>query len=290
MQECIQTNAALSRELEEVKLLDVAEVVTLCKANWESISDSMLEMVEDDSLTICLSVYTGLSLLWGLLRLVHMRCTGPAGGRFPPDVAFLWLITVTSHYIWDKCTKRDISGEGEESVSSAQSDRHARMRACLERNINNIRVARAHVNILHTATSMPGPSFDLSTVNESGARIRPLSIHTMSSYLPVATIPLTDRVEAWVEESADSGRPSAPTSELQSDNGSTLIGDAPEEAASNISEESFASTVQEGGTSDREGPDSGTGTSTQVRFVKLLQSQFTGLIFIFILCNIFLPI
>jgi hypothetical protein len=269
LQECVQTNAALSRELEEVKTLDMAEVVVLCKENWESISDSMLEMVKDDSVTICLSVYTGLSLLWGLLRLVHMKCTGPAGGRFPPDVAFFWLITLTSHYIWNKCTKSDISGEGEESVSSAQSDRHAQLRACLERNINNIRLARAHVNILHTTTSMPGPSFDLSAVNETGARIRPLSIHTMSSYLPVATIPLTDRVEAWVEESADSGRPSAPTSELQSDSGTTLIGDAPEEGASNISEESFASTVQEGATSEQEGPDSGTGTSTQVRFVKL---------------------
>jgi hypothetical protein len=278
LQECIQTNVALSRELEEVKTLDVAEVVILCKENWESISDSMLELVRDDSATICLAVYTGLSLLWGILRLVHMKCTGPSGRRFPPDEAFLWLITVTFHYVWDRCTKNDISGEGEESVSSAHSDRQARLRAFLEHSRNNVRVAQARVNIMHAATSMPGPSFNLATINETGAQIRPLSIHTLSSYLPVATLPLNERVGTWVEDSADSGRPSAPTSELQSDGDTTLIGDAPE-GASNVSEASYGSTEQETGTNEPEGPDSGRGTSTQVRFVKRCLYNFEIILF-----------
>ena len=58
---------------------------------------------------------------------------------------------------------------------------------------------------------------------------------------------------------------------LQSEGDTTLIGDAPE-GASNVSEDSFGSTAPEGA-SEPEGPDSGRGTSSQVRFVKLLKLQ-----------------
>ena len=58
----------------------------------------------------------------------------------------------------------------------------------------------------------------------------------------------------------------------------TLIGDAPE-GASNVSEASYGSTEQETGTNEPEGPDSGRGTSTQVRFVKRCLYSFEIILF-----------
>ena len=51
-------------------------------------------------------------------------------------------------------------------------------------------------------------------MSETANRGRPLVDMSTRPYQPVPTTVLSNRVENWVEESADSGRVSAPTSEI----------------------------------------------------------------------------
>ena len=199
----------------EEKVMTAQDVVAFCKGTMGSLSEAALALVDGDSVVICLSIYTALSLLWTLARLTHIWWTGPNGGRFPPDVTAAWLFATVIQYLWTKCRDKLTSCFQEKHVSPDQSANVARLRAYLNRT-GNREADRLPEEAGPSTTGLQGPSFLLVNMSETADRRNPLVDMSTRPFLPVPTAVLSNRVVDWVNDSADSGRLSAPTSEIAS--------------------------------------------------------------------------
>ncbi len=167
-------------------------------------------MVDGDSVVICLAVYTALSLLWTVARLTHIWWTGPTGGRFHPDVIATWLFVTAIQYLWAQCKSRYVSCSTGESSSAAQSARVAKLRAYISRNLNREGNTDTQEEETPSRTGLQGPSFHLVDMSGAVDANRDQVAQPTGPFISVPTICLNARIEQWVEESADSGRNSAP--------------------------------------------------------------------------------
>jgi len=199
----------------EEKVMAAQDVVAFCKGTMGSLSEAALALVDGDGVVICLSIYTALSLLWTLARLTHIWWTGPNGGRFPPDVTAAWLFATVIQYLWTKCRDKLTSCFQEKHISPDQSANMDRIRAYLNRT-GTREAVRTVEEAGPSTTGLQGPSFMLVNMSETAGRRNPLVDMSTRPFLPVPTAVLSNRVEEWVEENADSGRLSAPTSEITS--------------------------------------------------------------------------
>jgi hypothetical protein len=61
----------------------------------ESLVEAAAVLCDGEGAVIGLSAYLAVSMLWGLARIIYYWWTGPAGGRFPPDVFLTeWVVTM----------------------------------------------------------------------------------------------------------------------------------------------------------------------------------------------------
>jgi len=236
-QECLQHGAELTRKLAEAeeKVVATQDVVAICTETMGSLSE-VVAMVDGDSVVICLAVYTALSLLWTVARLTHIWWTGPTGGRFHPDVIATWLFVTAIQYLWAQCKSRYVSCSTGETTSAAQSARVAKLRAYLSRNLTREGNTNTQEEETPSRTGLQGPSFHLVDMSGAVDANRDQVAQPTGPFVSVPTICLNARIEQWVEESADSGRNSAPTSALGSD---------PITASDSVSNENYYSAVNE---------------------------------------------
>ena len=219
----------LTRRLAEAeeKVMAAQDVVAFCRGTMGSLSEAAMAMVDGDSVVICLSVYTALSLIWTLARLTHIWWTGPNGGRFPPDVTAAWLFATAVHYLWTRCRDKLASCFQEKHIAPDQTANMDKIRAYLNRSATREAV-RTPEEAGPSSNCLQGPSFLLVNMSETANRGRPLVDMSTRPYLPVPTAVLANRVENWVDNSADSGRVSAPSSEITSHSAHGAMSDMPE--------------------------------------------------------------
>lgn len=254
------------------RLGNVQDVVGLCKDSMDTISDSVMGVVTDSNILVCLCVYTALSLLWTVTRLTYIWWKGPNGGHFPPDVLCVRVLISAGHYLSEKFKSRSsvsLCEENDLPVNSEQAARIASLKELIRQAVARKRNNRNPEEVDPYITGMPGPSYRLATDAEAGAKSNPLAPLPIAVFRSAPSVILLDRVTEWVEESADSGRASVPTSDMDSMAGHAS--DVPEERSSSPGEGSTASTMCGESTSGTSNLDSPCGSSMpQVRFVTLV--------------------
>lgn len=104
LQECLQQAAELTRKVTEARR--AAEAVFLCEEALASLEEAVGSSIGQEEVLIALAVYTALSMVWGLARVIYAWKYGPQGGRFPPDELFAQLIITMTFACLNFCRTR----------------------------------------------------------------------------------------------------------------------------------------------------------------------------------------